>query len=381
MLPFYFSASILARYMPKRYDVGIGPEPLINNYYHKMAMEKYGYSVESFACDHYYIIDKFDINLLPDNRMQRILTNLFTPFFLKLIFRYRVIYIYFNGGIFGGSHLLWRIEPLLYRLANVKVVVLPYGSDVQALSRCPTLLFKHAVSIDYPAQKVQDSLICRKIALWTRHADHIVGGCDWVDYMSGWDTLMLAHFSIDTDKIQPSEKLSPLNEVRPLRILHAPNHRAIKGTDYFISAVRELRSEGLDVELTLLERLPNEKILDAICAADLVADQLVVGWYAMFALEAMATGKPVMCFLREDLIRFYTDAGLVAEGEIPIINCTPATVKEVIRKFALNRTSLASIGTKSREYVLKHHSLASIGSVFDRINRNLHIEPRPLSNG
>ena len=39
----------------KKYDVGIGPEPLINNVYHKMALEKNGYKVITFVAKSYYI--------------------------------------------------------------------------------------------------------------------------------------------------------------------------------------------------------------------------------------------------------------------------------------------------------------------------------------
>ena len=35
--------------------------------------------------------------------------------------------------------------------------------------------------------------------LWTRRADHIVGGGAWVDYMGHWDTLMLAPFAKFSD--------------------------------------------------------------------------------------------------------------------------------------------------------------------------------------
>ena len=52
----------------------------------------------------------------------------------------------------------------------------------------------------------------------------------------------------------------------------------------------------------------------------------------MFALEAMALEKPVLCFLRPDLLEFYIAADLLEPGEIPIINCSPATVKDTLRQ-------------------------------------------------
>jgi len=96
----------------------------------------------------------------------------------------------------------------------------------------------------------------------------------------------------------------------------------------------------------------------------------------MFALEAMAMGKPVLCYLRPDLIEFYTTVGLVGVDEIPIVNCTPLMVKEVIRNLVINRDTLENIGKRSREFVLKHHSIDAIGKIFLEINRTLGIFPK-----
>jgi glycosyltransferase involved in cell wall biosynthesis len=163
--------------------------------------------------------------------------------------------------------------------------------------------------------------------------------------------------------------------VQPLRILHAPNHRTIKGTEFFIRAVEELQAEGVGVELILLERVPNHKVKEVMEAVDVVADQLIIGWFAMFAIEAMALKKPVLCYLRPEFLELFTTYGLIAEGEIPIINCTPLTVKAAIRDLATNRSKLAEIGQVSREFVIKHHSITTIGRVFAQINRALGLVP------
>ena len=102
---------------------------------------------------------------------------------------------------------------------------------------------------------------------------------------------MLAHFSIDTDKWKPNSSYKN----NTLKVLHAPNHRKIKGTEFFISAINELKSEGYPIELILLEKVSNEEIKKIMSSVDIVADQLIVGWYAMFALEAMSMEKPVLC--------------------------------------------------------------------------------------
>jgi hypothetical protein len=386
LLPVLFIVAFVARFVPKQVDVGLGPEPIISHVYHKGAFQQHGYSAETFVLAVFYITSDFDVRA--DRWFPWPLPGRKYIGYLYLIgltlLRYRCLYFYFNGGVLGFSQWLWRIEPWLYKLANVKIVVMPYGSDVQEMARSSNLLYKHAISRDYPRHRFQRKRIAAKIDLWTRHANHIIAGCDWVDYMYHWDTLMLAHFSIDLEKWQPAARVMPTpvtTNPQPLRILHAPNHRTIKGTEFFIRAVEELQTEGVAVELILLERVPNHKVKAVMESVDVVADQLIIGWFAMFAIEAMALEKPVLCYLRPEFVELFTTYGLIDEGELPIIHCTPLTVKAAIRELATERHRLAEIGARSREFVSKHHSIAAIGTVFDQINRSIGLTPSQGGQG
>jgi hypothetical protein len=374
--------SLYARYRKKPYAIGLGPEPLINNVYHKKALELYGYSAQTFVTHVYFITQEFDVRLDQRFSSENRVINLFYKCFFHMlchayvVLNYECVYIYFNGGIFFPFPWFWKIEPFLYRLAQVKVVVLPYGGDVQEMTRSPNLLFKHTQTESYPFHtKFRRKIVEEKIDLWTVNADHVISGCEWVDYMYHWDTLMLAHFSIDTQRWKPLQN-PDRKEKKIIRIFHAPNHRFIKGTDFFIRAVDELRAEGYPVELVLREKIPNDEIKKEMESVDIVADQLIVGWYAMFALEAMAMEKPVLCYIREDLENLYVCSNLIEEGELPLVKCTPLTVKETIRHLIENPASLEEIGRRSRQFVIKHHSIEAVGSTFDRINTSFGLKKR-----
>jgi len=371
--------ALAARLFPRPIDIGLGPEPLINNVYHKKALELLGFSAETFVDQVYYITSEFDVR--GDLKTPGILRPLRGYYlFIRSLFRYRAVYLYFNGGPLMTRPLVWRAEPWLYRLAGIKVVVMPYGADVQEMSRSRNLAFKHAYGIDYPEHRHRRRMVAAKIDLWTRGADHVISGVEWVDYLYHWDTLMLGHFSIDAerwDDVAPTaENAAPARKPGPLRIFHAPNHRAIKGTAAFETAVAELQAEGVEVELVMLQRVSNDVIRQTMLDVDIVADQLVVGWYAMFALEAMSMGKPVLCYLRPDLIELYETVGLIERDEIPIISCDQLTVKDTIRAIALDPSRLDGLAERGRAFVRDHHSLEVVGAVFDRINRSIGIEPR-----
>lgn len=373
MLPVLLLAAIVARAWPKTIDIGLGPEPMINNVYHKQALQARGYSAETFVTSLYFITQSFDRKLVFSNRLQSVLFSIFFGAFLFSIFRYRCLYLYFNGGPLRETYRLWRLEPFLLNIAGVKTVVMAYGSDVQDLKFCPNLLFKHAMARDYPGQRLRRRVIFDRIDLWVSKATHVVGGCDWVDYLHYWDTLMLAHFSIDMEKWEVSRL--PRTD-GAIRVFHAPNHRNVKGTDFFVRVVEELRMEGVPIELQILQGVPNETVRQAMQDADIVADQLVIGWYAMFAIEAMAMAKPVLCYLREDIVDLYTDAGLIEPDEIPILSCRPRALKDMLRDLVANRQKLTDHGLRGRAFVEKHHSTESVGAVFEQINRSIGLLPR-----
>lgn len=374
-LPLLFVLAPLSRLATRRIDVGLGPVPMINNIYHKQALQLHGYSAETFVDSLYFITDEFDRKFIPRSRIGRLLVKASNLTFLAALFRYRCLYLYFVGGPLGATLLLWRFEPRLLRMAGIRTVVMPYGADVQDLTRTPNLMFRHVMGQDYPWYRQMRRSVVAKIDLWSAKASHVISGCDWVDYMHFWNTLMLAHFSIDMDRWAAPlpDRLAPRRKT--FRVLHAPNHKAIKGTDYFVTAVDELRAEGRDVELVLVQKLPNSEIRALMSEVDVVADQLIIGWYAMFAIEAMAMGKPVLCYLRDDLKRFYTDVGLVGDSEIPLIQTTPATVKDTLRQLMDHPDLLEDAGRRGPAYVRRHHSTDSVGRVFAAINRSIGLMP------
>ncbi len=369
-IPTYVVCALYSRFFSnrKKIDVGLGPEPLINNIYHKKALNLYGYSAETFVYNTYHITNEFDFlgHKLIKGRLWR---ELFLYYFLffRSILKYRGIYLYYNGGSLHQT-IWWKMEPLLYKLASLKIVVMPYGSDIQDMGRSNNLLFKHNLSIDYPTTKLTRKTVQKRIDLWTTHADSVISGCEWVDYMYYWDVLMVAHFSIDLEKWKPSNNIT---QGDTFKILHAPNHTNIKGTRHFQKAIKELIVEGLNIELILLQKVPNEKVKFVMEEVDVVADQLIIGWYAMFAIEAMALKKPVICYLRRDFEELFIESGLIKEGEIPIINTNFTNIKQTIKELYSNRQQLAKIGQNGREYVSKHHSLKAVGNIFNQINQKI----------
>ena len=154
-VPALFLLSLLSRLSRRKYDVGIGPEPLINNIYHKKALCSAGYNVITFVKLIYYITSDFDVRFFSRNRIINAFKyKILYLDYLYLIFKVKSIYIYFQGGVFLYTKYLWRLESYLLKAAGVKTVVMPYGGDVQSFDKTPNLLFKHAHSQDYPDHRL-----------------------------------------------------------------------------------------------------------------------------------------------------------------------------------------------------------------------------------
>jgi hypothetical protein len=153
---------------------------------------------------------------------------------------------------------------------------------------------------------------------------------------------------VDLAAIRPEP---PSDRTRP-RIVHAPSSRRRKGTEHVLAAV-----EGLDADLELVEGLRHDEALERYRDADLVVDQLNAGWYGLFAIEAMALGKPVVTFLHDEAVR-RTEAALGTR--VPIVSATAETLREALRPLVADAARRRELGAASRAYVEQVHDLEHV---------------------
>jgi hypothetical protein len=134
----------------------------------------------------------------------------------------------------------------------------------------------------------------------------------------------------------------------PLRVAHAPSSRTIKGTKYVEAAIAQLREAGHQIELVLVEGRSYDESLAIYQTCDIGLDQVLIGAYGQFAVEMMAMGKPVLCFLRDDVVDLYPEVP-------PIIRVTPSTLADVIAGLLADRAGLAAQGARGVDYVERVH--------------------------
>ena len=179
-----------------------------------------------------------------------------------------------------------------------------------------------------------------------RQADaRIVGSYDAIRWVPEAEVIPPG---VDLARIEPAP---PSDRPRPL-IVHAPSSRRRKGTDAVVAACA-----GLDADLDLVEGLHHAEAFERYRAADIVVDQLNAGWYGLFAIEAMALGKPVVTFLHEDAVRRTEEAFAT---RVPIVSATAETLRERLTPLVASPAERRRIGAASRAYAEHVHDLERV---------------------
>lgn len=269
--------------------------------------------------------------------------------------------------------LLNRFELALYRYLGIQVFLWSYGADVRirqatlALGEpncctfCPGIATQ-CICTDERATYNQETI--------RRYATAQFSMGDMIHYTPGSRNDVF-YWPIDL-QARNGNKYVPrfpnTDSVAPLRIVHAANHRVLKGTHYLIQAVEQLRVDGLDLELILVEGVPNTIALDQYRSADIIFDQCLIGFHGYFALEGLALGKPVMSFLRSP------SAYVLAPDECPIVNTSIRTLKADLQHLCQDRRRLHDLGVQGRQYIEKYYSLEMVSRRLAGVYKELGIQ-------
>lgn len=149
-----------------------------------------------------------------------------------------------------------------------------------------------------------------------------------------------------------------LFEKRPLRVGHAPSHRGVKGTDLILNAIENLKKRDFIFDLIFIEGLSNAEAKERYKLIDILIDQLFLGWYGGVAVEAMALGKPVLVYIRDEDLKFLPPE---MQSDLPVIRTTPDSIEQTLQYvLEMPREELFALAQKSRAYVERWHDPIAI---------------------
>jgi glycosyltransferase involved in cell wall biosynthesis len=161
----------------------------------------------------------------------------------------------------------------------------------------------------------------------------------------------IPYLAVDVSKLRPKlpRRVNPDQFV----VGHFPNHGYFKGSKYLEAAIVKLQAEGHNVELLQLSGKPNDKILEAMGEIDVLVDQLVSGSFGLTAIEGMALGCPVICYLHDGIAIAEPDA-------CPVIPANPDTITDVLRDLMSDPERLAEARVSGPLYVKANYSIDSL---------------------
>ncbi|MCA9290978.1 MAG: glycosyltransferase [Phycisphaerales bacterium] len=331
--------------------------PILNMAINAQAERRLGVESDSLVLHTYFITDAFTYDLSRWMRVPLVRTVLPYAVLVWASRKYDRFHFYCDRGVLTprGPYRMVTGELDLLRGLGRELVFWTYGADVRTTARTKALGEPNCcTNCPSPGRLC----ICDDVAGAAQYArvraaaSAVFSMGDMIEYTPGSDPGVY-FWPVDLEADGGSRYAPSYPEVAssgPLRVVHAPNHRHFKGTDHLIAAVERLRASGVSIELVMVERVPNVEALRLYRTADVVFDQCLIGYHGYLAQEAMALGKPVMCFIRRP------ESYLLAPGECPIINTPRDAVESTLRELAGDRARLRRLGEAGRRYIERYHT-------------------------
>ena len=308
------------------------------------------------SCDIDFHFDRKDISLKP----QKILPTLafitrFTLFFIKALFKYDIFH--FHSESFFGSYS--DIDLRILRLFRKKIIFQYFGCDIRLKSHSilqgEPCICTDCVRVCQQSRKMRDSLT------HLRYADfRIYGGSDVIELVPDAEFLPL---SVDLDywktvpvsEIPKEHRLQDTGNVRVLQAFENAKSRGDqKGTRFIKAAIEQLKREGVKVDYVFLERVPHDCMKYYYQQADIVIDQLMsAGWHGSITVEAMSMGKPIVCNISENGLKFLPK-------DHPIVVANPDNLAEKLRMLINDKALRDELGKKGRRYIEKYHDAMKV---------------------
>ena len=344
-----------------------GPTPIINIKENSKLLNQIGYKSKTVVYTTYHITQDFDKVFKKYLSNQRTAIWLPHVVFLWTLLKFDIYHYFYDFGFWSGMNVFkkakWLELPLL-RLAGKRIIASAYGADVRV---------KHLNQMWQPTNacdacpEIGKNCICDlgsanvNTKYYREWANVCLAMGDMYDYVFG-SVVDFNYWPIDTDKIK---YVGVQEHSGPIKVVHSPNHRHFKGTKYIQESVEELKKKGYNLELILVEGIPNDVAKQKYAEADIVFAQCLYGWMGYTEIEAMAAGKPVMTFIRN------MEKYLGHTHGCPIVNASPTALTEKLEELVSDFKLRKNLGEAGRAYIEKEWSFHALAPKFDKLHKDI----------
>ena len=307
----------------------------------------------------------------------------------KLVSNSNRVFHYNNNSII--ANVLSRLHSFAYLVTNLRkfdVYHLYFGLTYLRLGwRVPIigqLEIRFLKSIGKRVFMTYQGCDCRlrKLAQNNEHSPCVANGCDvpWcgekADKLRRRSSFMLSKyidrsFVLNPDLLAnaPNSEFLPycnidttLKEANTYRtnvppiVVHGPTNRAIKGTEFVLHASKKLMNSHPH-KLLLLAGIPRHELIENLSTADILIDQLRLGWYGGLAVEGMSAGIPVVAYLEDRQLERIPSK---MRDEMPIASATPDTLGSVLADLLQDAPKRLELSEASRKFAHRWHNPLAI---------------------
>lgn len=305
---------------------------------------------------------KSRIPLLPDMRSAYRLSRTF----FKIRNRYDVFHFNFGKTLLDFPRIGLDLLDLPYYPKKSKIFVTYNGCDARQKSRTMARTSMSACHQegcyggkchDYSIE----SLKRRNIEKFSRYASHIFALNPDLMYLLPREKTSFLPYTIHNWTYEP-QQYPESERGEKLTIVHAPSQPVAKGTPYLLQAIEKLKARYPETfDFILIQNLPYHEALRMYQKADLIIDQLLIGWYGAFAVESMSMGKPVAAFIREEDLQFIPDR-MADDLHRSVLNVSANTVLEELERILQDPGELTGIGKAGYRYAHTWHDPVKIAN-------------------
>ncbi|CAG7649103.1 glycosyltransferase family 4 protein [Paenibacillus allorhizosphaerae] len=259
---------------------------------------------------------------------------------------------------FGASFTADKRDLKLFAAKGKKMVVHHCGDEARVLSVARSFNNPYAEGREaWTEERIRSSI--KQLSTYIDHV--IINDHELLPHVEPYyKKVHIVPYAIDVQSFRPEY---PASKSEPV-VVHAPSHRKVKGTDFVLDAVERLKKEGLKFRFKLVEKVPHEQAMKIYQHSTIVIDQLTVGTYANLSMEAMAMGKPVISYIRDDLRTTFPPG-------LPIVSANPGTIYEVLKDLLKRPSDWVRLGMEGRRYVEQHHNFEKVANMLIDVYKQL----------
>ena len=282
--------------------------------------------------------------------------------FVRFLFRFDVFHFFSGETILPRK--LRRFEFAAYKLFGKRLIMHFVGSDLRNEDYL-RWREKHIAEFLAGEDNPDKSSAWQKklIRDSEKYADHIIVSTpDLARLISGAEVYPVM---LDVDKFREEVAAAsaslPPGDPEEIVILHCPSNIKLKGTPRIHEVLKKISAETkYRVRLILpAESKPDTGLTYSTSRydlfryysqADIVIDQLLIGWYGLQTVEALALGKVAVCYIEDSLQQHLYPGCPIVQADH---NSLEAALLKCIEQVAAGRRP----GKEQAEWVKRYHTI------------------------